>query len=833
MSAERLVDDLWASATTEVRRNTLQSKVAMLRRALGPAAVVSRDGGYALEVEPADVDALAVLRAATTAAELREGGQPDRAAELCESVLRLFRGVPLQAAADAEWANVFRTRLDEAHIVLLEVSFWARLQLGAAGGVIGELEGAVASHPFQEGLWELLVAALYRAGRQADALAAYQRVRTHLADELGLDPGPGLQRLERKILAQDPAAHPLPDAPGPARSNLPSMSPALVGRETEVADLVELVARERLVELIGPGGIGKTAVALDVGRRLAGSQAGADGVWLARLENAVTATDVVDVLVAALQGPGGEAALFERLRRGSTLVILDNCEHVVEAVSELAVRLLDHAPSLRILCTSQLPLDIDGECLVELAPLELADAVALFRRRASRLTSTAQGDEDVLDLCRSLDGLPLAIELAAARTRTLTVEEITRRLDDRFAVLSDPSSRRPERRRSLRSTIGWSYDLLFPDDQRGLWALAAFAGGAPLAAVEFVLEALGVPATAAIDVVDRLATDRWSRCTTTTGAPPADLRYRLLDSIRAFALESMTERGTVRAALGAHAQWYADAAAGSTAGVRSAEQAEHLCFARTERANIDAALAWSVAHDPRRALDVASGFGWAWVVLGDSRGAERILAALDAAAGLGRGPSSGPARCCWPAGSRRRPDDLALAREHVRAASDHGGRRAKTSTCRPGPPTTWRTSSRTTVSSGSALALTDRSRAIYDALDRPWDQAANALFAARAAISAGDEPRSVETVAEVERWLAVVDDPWLRSRGEAVKGELARAPAPVRRRGHPPQVGRGDLAAARLPPDRGLPAVQPRPGAVPGRRLRGGGHHAWGWRSEG
>ena len=260
------------------------------------------------------------------------------------------------------------------------------------------------------------------------------------------------------------------------------------------------------MEIVGPGGIGKTAVAIAVGRRLASST---DGVWLARLETAATADDVVDVLVSAVGGPGGEEALLSGFKASSAVVILDNCEHVIDAAAALAVRLLDAAPGLRILCTSQVPLDIDGEVVFELAPLALSDAVELFTRRATaqrREPSARELDEGgVLDLCRSLDGLPLAIELAAARTRTLSVEEITRRLDDRFLVLSDPTSRRPERRRSLRSTIRWSYDLLFPDDQRGLWALATFAGGAPLPAVEFVLEALDVPAAAAIDVVGRLA----------------------------------------------------------------------------------------------------------------------------------------------------------------------------------------------------------------------------------------------------------------------------------------------------------------------------------------
>ena len=241
-------------------------------------------------------------------------------------------------------------------------------------------------------------------------------------------------------------------------------------------------------------------------------------------------------------------------------------------------------------------------------------------QRTKRASSEA--DDAVHELCRSLDGLPLAIELAAARTKTLSIEEITRRLDDRFNVLSDPTSRRPERRRALKSTIRWSYDLLFPDDQRGLWALATFAGGAPLPAVESVLEALDVPAAAVIDVVGRLASR--SLVIVDDEEAPMTVRYRLLDSIRAFALDAMTDAGLSERAFAAHAAWFADAAGSSTQGVRSSRQAEHLAFARAERANIDAALSWSIVNDPPVAFSLVNGFGWAWVVLGDSRGAQRI-----------------------------------------------------------------------------------------------------------------------------------------------------------------------------------------------------------------
>ena len=376
-------------------------------------------------------------------------------------------------------------------------------------------------------------------------------------------------------------------------------------------------------------------------------------------------------MIAALHVTGGEAALIERLKASAAVVILDNCEHVLDAAAALALRLLDAAPPLRILCTSQVRLDVDGEAVLELTPLALSEAVELFTLRATARHQGEAGDA-VHDLCRSLDGLPLAIELAAARTKTLSIAEIGRRLDDRFSVLSDPTSRRPERRRALKATIQWSYELLFPDDQRGLWALAAFAGGAPLPAVESVLEALDVPPSAAIDVVGRLA----SRSLVIVDD---DDRYRLLDSIRAFALEAMAQSGLTERALAAHAGWYADAAGASTPGVRSSRQADHLAFARAERANLDAALAWSETHDPLLALRIVNGFGWAWIVLGDSRGAQRLLRALDAAGEAApiRDRAGALLLAAWIEASTGR---LELAREHIAAADRTGGRDRR---CRP------------------------------------------------------------------------------------------------------------------------------------------------------
>jgi hypothetical protein len=374
-------------------------------------------------------------------------------------------------------------------------------------------------------------------------------------------------------------------------------------------------------------------------------------------------------------------------------------------------------------------------------------------------------------VCRSLDGLPLAIELAAARTRTLPLEEITRRLDDRFSVLHDPTSTKPERRRALKATIGWSYDLLFPDDQRGLWALAPFAGGASLPAIEYVLESgLGVPGTTAIDVVGRLAAR--SLVIIDDGDAAFTFRYRLLDSIRAFAIEAATAEGEQEQALDAHARWFADLAHRSTAGVRSRDQSDFLAVARNERANIDAAIAWCTAHDPPRALAIVNGFGWAWVVLGDSRGAQRIRAALDA---VGTdAPAADRAVAHLLAGwIEASTGDLAPAEQDVMDATALAAALGDVELqARCSYYLAYVVSHRGEWQ--RALELTDATDARYAGLDRPWDQAANWLFAARAAISAGDPVRGRDARDQVVRWLAEVDDPWLHARAEAMLGELAR-----------------------------------------------------------
>ena len=353
VGADRLVEDLWADAAVHTRRNTLQQKAARLRRALEDRDVGGGDGGYRLAVAPSAVDALAVIGDAAAAAALLEGGDDHAAAELSASALGRFRGEVLPAAGDGDWARPHRARLEEARVRLKETSFAARLRLGDDAVVIGELEAAVAAHPYQEALWELLVTALYRAGRQADALAAYQRARARLADDLGLEPGPRLRDLERQVLDHERSRCDVPAPPGTCRRWRPSSW----GGSRGSPSWRRCSPASGWWSSSGRAGSVRRHWRSPIGRRLSAP----GGVWLARLETAATEDEVLDTVIAALRVTGGEAALHERLRGAAAVVILDNCEHVREAAAALAVRLLDAAPGLRILCTSQVPLDVDGE----------------------------------------------------------------------------------------------------------------------------------------------------------------------------------------------------------------------------------------------------------------------------------------------------------------------------------------------------------------------------------------------------------------------------------------------------------------------------------------
>ncbi|MEV6490095.1 BTAD domain-containing putative transcriptional regulator, partial [Actinoplanes sp. NPDC051633] len=627
---------------------------------------------------------------------------------------------------------------------------------------IGELEELVTAHPLREGLWKLLITTLYRSGRQADALAAFRRVQRHLGDELGLDPGAELRALEHQVLRQE-----LPGPPAATpRGNLTGLATPLIGRDADLNEVGQLLGAHRLVTVTGPAGVGKTRLAVELGRGARPE----GGAWLVRLENVRTAEAVWPSVGEAFGlGAASETMVLDRLRGSGLLLIVDNCEQLVDTLPPIVERLLGVAADLRMLATSQLPLAIEGEIVHPLEPLTVADSITLFGQRAARQRRTFSLDADtgpvIERLCRSLDGLPLAIELAAARVKALSVQEIARRLDDRFALLRDPAGHRPARQRALHTALAWSYDLLFPDDQRGLWALAVFPGGAPLAAAEEVLASLGVPTAPALDVLARLV-DR-SLAAVEIG-PSGAVRYRLLDSVRAFGLEQLLASGSAEAAFRAHASWYAAAADRCGRGVRGPGQAEHLALARIERTNIDAVLTWAQQHDPLLGLRTANGFAWAWALLGAGTDTAQRVRTAAAAAGATTGDrATGLLLAGWLEASGGNLDDATADIEQGAALGGDTHRRiaelylafVRTQQGR----------------AAEALDLLEHCRAAFRSTGQAWEEGASRLLSAWALIALGETARGQAACDEALRLLRPFDDQWALNHAEGILGGLAQA----------------------------------------------------------
>jgi predicted ATPase/DNA-binding SARP family transcriptional activator len=761
---EVLIEDLWSGSAG---RNTLQSKVSQLRRALGDKDLVVGSGdGYVLELDPTCVDAVRVVTLAAETSAARSTGDAAIVLAKGNEALAMFPGEVLIESGD--WAGPRRARLGELRLGLIEDVMSARVDLGSGGEVVGELETLVEQHPLREGLWSSLITSLYRAGRQAEALAAYTRVRRLLVDELGIEPGAALQSLEREVLQQSTTlGGTTRDRAVVVPGNLPRPTVALVGRGDDVAALITQVQQRALVTVVGPAGVGKTRLMLEVAQGLEAT----GGVWLVRLEAVDRASSLAQVVAEALHVTGGEQALRERLAGAETVLLLDNCEHVVESVGTLVGALHDAAPRLRILTTSQVPLGVDGEHVYHLGPLSGAGSVELFTRRAQEMRRQFVLDSDTEDLvdevCRALDGLPLAIELAAARVRSLSVRDIARRLDDRFALLRDPSSHLPDRRRALAGAIGWSYDLLFPDDQRGLWALSCFAGSASLDAAEHVVEALGVPRGAVLDTMARLV----DRSLVSVDGGAGAVRYRLLDSIRAYAGDRLREAGQTEVAAAAHAEWYAETASWCEAHVRGERQTECVAIARAERMNTDAGLAWCRLHDPLLGVRIANGFGWTWVVLGDgTAGAARVRQALTRAIPA-RERATGLLLAGWLEASA---GDVALAQTDLDAAraiaADLGDdvlradvdRHQAFLAIQQGRP-------------DDVLSSASASLATYRPLSMDWRTAGSLLLAAFGSLLTGDTSTAARDATESLGILRRLGDSWGMVHAEAMIGGIAQA----------------------------------------------------------
>ncbi|MFD7859113.1 BTAD domain-containing putative transcriptional regulator [Streptomyces microflavus] len=738
VTADRLIHDLWGDAPPGKPAGALQAKISQLRRVVGRDRVVRQPAGYRLRLDGGgdEVDAVRFRALVTEARPVRD---PRTRAALLTEALELWRGPAYADFADGLFVRGPAQRLAEQRLSVLEEQAEARLEAGDHALLAGELADLVALHPLRERLRAAQMRALYAAGRQSEALASYEDLRTRLVGELGVDPSPELAALHGAVLRQEPglstgawaygapaggtegSANPVsaresaPAAQGRAsaardtasaardsasaaqesasaaqgrasaardtasaahttgsptsHSNLPVPLTPLVGRRQALADLSQLLSGARLVTLTGPGGVGKTrlAVAAATAER-DGARAGelADGTWLVEFSGirAGTPADLAQVVAAtlgirddaphSLPGTGtGTPSLPHRLaaalRDRRTLLVLDNCEHVVDAAAELTELLLRTAPGLRVLATGQEPLGLAGEAMFLVEPLEPADAVRMFMERAAAAAPGFPRDPDapeaperraVAEICRRLDGIPLALELAATRVRALGVRELAERLNDRFRVLTFGQRGAPARQQTLRAVIDWSWELLSAPERIVLRRLAAHSDGCDLAAAEAVCAGDGVARDEVLDLVTRLV----DRSLVVVVGGPSGPRYRLLESVAAYATERLHEMEDLTAVRDRHLRHYRALAEHAEPRLRGAGQRDRLARLDAEAGNLRSALDEAVrragAGEPEEAVRLATALAWWWLLRGRLTEARRSLGAVLAATVGASGPGA-------------------------------------------------------------------------------------------------------------------------------------------------------------------------------------------------
>ena len=617
VSTDRLIDGIWGEATLGNPLNALQAQISQLRRAVGNDAVRHGDGGYRLAVEPDDVDALVMERCLDEGRAAASRGDLAEASERFTAATALAHGTPLAGVLDLPFAGAESTRLAELLLSAHEGDIDARLGLGRHAELLAPIQALVAEHPWHERFHAQLIVALYRCGRQADALAAYQRVRKGLADELGLDVGPELQSLERAVLSQDPTlASPVPLAAARRVTVLPTYLTSFVGRTAEFAQLAEAVTRNRIVTVVGPGGVGKSRLLVE---SVAGWATERE-VWYIELAPVLDPVAVPETIAAAVGAPDASTTddpaagrpllrIIDRIGKRDATIVLDNCEHVAEAAGRAAFALLSACPELRIVCTSREPLAVAGEVLVHLTPLAAGDAAGLFLERARSVQPDVRidpDDEELRDLCAQLDNLPLAIELAAAKTKLLAVGEITARLQDRFRLLRSSDRSGEERHRGLRATIDGSYEMLFEGERRTFCRLALFAGGATVEAVESVC------GEDALEDVERLI----ERSLVTADRSGPRTRFRMLESLRAYGVARLVDDEGDSDAIADFLAWHTDLAHRAEIAARAADQVEWLERLDEEHDNLRAAFAHAESHDPDAGLRLIGSLILPWYYRG-------------------------------------------------------------------------------------------------------------------------------------------------------------------------------------------------------------------------
>ena len=646
---EQLIDELWGEDPPARARDSLQMHVSRLRKALTEAGsdasrLVSQAGGYRLDLQPGDRDVDHWQQKLGRARRAREAGELAAARAEIEEALGLWRGLPLGGVAANEVLAAERARLEEERLSATIEGIELDLEMSRHGELLGQLEALVIAHPFKERLVELQMLALYRSGRQADALAAFHAARGRFVEELGIEPAQPLRELHEDVLKhavelsppaetkgeQSVEAQPRPVAPSaPSSRGLPVPPNRTIGRDHEVAAVGERLraGSVRLLTLTGPGGVGKTRLALEAARAVQASFAdGAHFVSLAALHRPedVPAAIVNALGITVLSGEPADQAAERFLAAKQLLLVADNFEHLLAAARFIG-GLLGKCPTLTVLASSREPLALQAEVRYPVSPLSLPDpgtpgdlkalagtgAVALFCERARahdpEFRVVAANAAAVAQICRRVDGLPLAIELAAARCGLLSPTEIAERLEAALGDLGGGARDAPARQQTLRATIDWSHDLLSALEEQCFARFAVFAGGATVHAAETIT-------AAGLDTLDHLVAKSLLVRRQHVHAPT---RLGMLETIRAYATERFAAAADQDAVRERHYDYYLALAErhGDEHALWGAARKEHLARLDAEIDNLHAALAHALGHpDAERALAMAAALGWYWLM---------------------------------------------------------------------------------------------------------------------------------------------------------------------------------------------------------------------------
>lgn len=634
VSGDRLLDAIWGEDLPGTGVRAVAFQISKLRSALEPdrsgegTLITTSAAGYVLDCDRTHVDALRFERLVSNArAALPD--DPTSAESLLGDASSLWRGRPFADLGDEPFVAENTRQLEQAHLLARRTLAEARIAQGRHTDAIGDLEVLITQHPLDEALVQLAMTALHMDGRTADALRSYGELRLRLGAELGIEPSHDLQRLERELLAGDIEPFGPIASRGTTACGIPASASSFVGRDAEITAITELLSSARVVTLCGFGGLGKTRLAQAVGATL--TERFEDGVWYVDLTSIDDAGLLAETFNAGAGIDGGDDPvdrLLGQLANRDTLIVVDNCEHLVDDVAGLVTSIMRAAPRVRVLATSRVGLGISGEASWMVAPLDAASGVELFVDRARLAQPRFVVDDSnrpiIEHLCNRLDGIPLAIEMAAARLAVMNITQIVEHLDDRFRLLTRTGRGIDEKQRSLATVMDWSYRLLDEPDQTLLRRLSTCAGGFTLDAAA----SIGVPAgddATLTDVLDRLG--RLVEASLVMfGDEHGTPRYRMLETVRQYGAELLERHDSddgATAAL-AHAAHYATVAVA----VREMEEQDREAFLRLgdqDLGNFHAAINWAYTNGhPTLGLEISLDL-WSYFSARDMRHAKRYI----------------------------------------------------------------------------------------------------------------------------------------------------------------------------------------------------------------